>query len=123
MIDITDAELVQDEFARRFPGLAISTTRLDDWMDGQPNEVRTAHFNELKTVLDSDALQREFGDWKRRILFTLAIGMSHGVKIEETEITGLRTALLLIGEFETYLKSRANLAANPKPLQAQHNKI
>lgn len=121
--ELTDEQVIQKEFMRRFSMWDIPVEKLQISLDKMPNEVKQGHYIEIKDILAKDAFKRELSDWLRRVSFTLSIGIWNGVKLTDIQSEALRIVMLEIKNFEETLEKRSMLAIPPRPLRSPSDKI
>lgn len=122
---LADDEVVKQEFMRRFSAWDIPVEQLQVSLDRLTNEQRQGHYLDLKEILDKPAFKRELDDWKRRVAKTLAMGVNPSAKTDLTELEkqGLRIMMLEIDNFESMLRSRANLVSPVRALRPLADRV
>lgn len=115
--ELTEDQIVSQEFARRFSSWDIPVSSLQDSLNAMTNEQRQAHYLEVREILARPAFHREIQDWKRRVSCILAMGQAAGKPLTELELQGLRILMLNIDEFEKILRQRSMLVRSTDTLR------
>lgn len=121
--ELTEDQLVHEEFMRRFSAWDIPVEQLQLGLDAMPNEQRQQHYMEVRDILAKPAFKRELADWVRRVSRALAMGVSHGQPLTELQQQSLRIMMLEIQHFQDMLEKRAALLAAPQPLRKRTDKL
>ena len=61
--ELTDAEVIQGEFARRFSMWEIPVEDLSVHLSKLPNEDRQGHYLKIKEIMENPSFQIEINDW------------------------------------------------------------
>lgn len=123
MKKLTDAEVIQAEFARRFSMWDIPVEDLTTHLSKLTNEERQGHYKKIEEIMNNPSFQLEINDWLRRLSRTLAMGMHNGVALTEDQKNGLRQTMLEVESFPKMLVKRAMLSTPTKPLRPIHKNM
>lgn len=121
--EMTDEELIHEEFNRRFSVMSLSTETLDVILSRLPEDVRRGHYFEMKEIVQKESFKREIEDWKRRVLRILALGAKNDMPLSAIQLQGLRTLLLEIDNFVSVIERRATLYSPPSVIRANSSKV
>lgn len=121
--DMTDAELIQAEFARRFSMWEIPVEDMATYLSKLPNEERQGHYLKIQEIMNNASFQLEINDWLRRLSRTLAMGMHNGTPLTEDQKNGLRQTMLEVESFPKILAKRVLNITQPKSLKPMHKNM